>query len=194
MKDTYPDYGTVPIEWLVDPEGQPDYLDWGSADPGEEVNLADLLVDRHVRSGRGEHVAIAGESSVEPGPASSQAPASKPIASTTTQSKNAAPKPATLLVGPVDTKRAGDSVALSVSARDLTGGFVVISGFAPGTSLSVGTLLGDNGINIGTFNLGRREAGGEAVLLLSVDGAVPAQVRDAACKLPGVKRVMALSF
>ena len=54
--------------------------------------------------------------------------------------------------------------------------------------------LGENGINIGTFNLGRREAGGEAVLLLSVDGEVPAKVRDAACQLPGVKRVMALNF
>ena len=55
-------------------------------------------------------------------------------------------------------------------------------------------LLGENGINIGTFNLGRREAGGEAVLLLSVDSPVSADLRDAACNLPGVKRVMALSF
>jgi D-3-phosphoglycerate dehydrogenase len=30
----------------------------------------------------------------------------------------------------------------------------------------------DTGINIGTFHLGRREAGGEAVLLLSVDAPV----------------------
>jgi D-3-phosphoglycerate dehydrogenase len=34
----------------------------------------------------------------------------------------------------------------------------------------VGTTLGEAGINIGTFNLGRRNAGGDsAVLLLSVD-------------------------
>ena len=32
--------------------------------------------------------------------------------------------------------------------------------------------LGEAGVNIGTFHLGRREAGGEAVLLLSVDSAV----------------------
>ena len=65
---------------------------------------------------------------------------------------------------------------------------------APGFIGRIGTLLGENGINIGTFNLGRREAGGEAVLLLSVDTPVPAELRDQACHLPGVKRVMALAF
>jgi D-3-phosphoglycerate dehydrogenase len=70
----------------------------------------------------------------------------------------------------------------------------IVNEDAPGFIGRIGTLLGENGINIGTFNLGRREAGGEAVLLLSVDSPVPASVRDAACKLPGVKRVMALAF
>jgi len=70
----------------------------------------------------------------------------------------------------------------------------IVNEDAPGFIGRIGTLLGENGINIGTFNLGRREAGGEAVLLLSVDSPVPAAVRDAACKLPGVKRVMALAF
>ena len=37
-------------------------------------------------------------------------------------------------------------------------------------------------------------AGGEAVLLLSVDSPVPAPVIEQARKLPGVKRVMALAF
>jgi D-3-phosphoglycerate dehydrogenase / 2-oxoglutarate reductase len=45
-----------------------------------------------------------------------------------------------------------------------------------------------------TFNLGRREAGGEAVLLLSVDSPVPAEVIDKARGLPGVKRAMPLAF
>jgi D-3-phosphoglycerate dehydrogenase len=52
---------------------------------------------------------------------------------------------------------------------------------------------GETGVNIGTFHLGRRDAGGEAVLLLSVDrpGLVPrARTRPASC--PGVKRVMSL--
>jgi len=65
---------------------------------------------------------------------------------------------------------------------------------APGFIGRIGTLLGENGINIGTFNLGRRAAGGEAVLLLSVDSDVPAEVLAAAGKLPGVKTVKALKF
>ena len=40
----------------------------------------------------------------------------------------------------------------------------------------LGTVLGEAGINIGTFHLGRAKAGGEAVLLLSVDEPVGAEV------------------
>ncbi|MFM2300953.1 MAG: hypothetical protein RLZZ84_689 [Pseudomonadota bacterium] len=70
----------------------------------------------------------------------------------------------------------------------------IVNEDAPGFIGRIGTLLGENGINIGTFNLGRRNAGGEAVLLLSVDSPVPATVLDQAKALPGVKRVMALAF
>jgi D-3-phosphoglycerate dehydrogenase len=70
----------------------------------------------------------------------------------------------------------------------------IVNEDAPGFIGRIGTLLGENGANIGTFNLGRREAGGEAVLLLSLDGALPAAVLDQAMALPGVKRVMALAF
>ncbi len=70
----------------------------------------------------------------------------------------------------------------------------IVNEDAPGFIGRLGTLLGENGINIGTFNLGRRDAGGEAVLLLSVDTPVPQDVLDAACKLPGVKVVKALTF
>lgn len=70
----------------------------------------------------------------------------------------------------------------------------IVNEDAPGFIGRIGTLLGENAINIGTFNLGRREAGGEAVLLLSLDGALPANVLDQAKALPGVKRVMALAF
>jgi D-3-phosphoglycerate dehydrogenase / 2-oxoglutarate reductase len=65
---------------------------------------------------------------------------------------------------------------------------------APGFIGRIGSLLGETGINIGTFHLGRREAGGEAVLLLSVDQAIPPEVIDRACKLEGVKVVKALAF
>ena len=70
----------------------------------------------------------------------------------------------------------------------------IVNEDAPGFIGRIGTLLGENGINIGTFNLGRHSAGGEAVLLLSVDSAVPADVLEKARSLPGVKRVMALKF
>jgi len=70
----------------------------------------------------------------------------------------------------------------------------IVNEDAPGFIGRIGTLLGDNAINIGTFNLGRRDAGGEAVLLLSVDSPVPAEVLGSAKALPGVKRAMALAF
>ena len=70
----------------------------------------------------------------------------------------------------------------------------IVNEDAPGFIGRIGTLLGENGINIGTFNLGRRATGGEAVLLLSVDSPVETTVLDAARKLPGVKTVKALAF
>ncbi|HOB14246.1 MAG TPA: phosphoglycerate dehydrogenase [Novosphingobium sp.] len=70
----------------------------------------------------------------------------------------------------------------------------IVNEDAPGFIGRIGTLLGENAINIGTFNLGRREAGGEAVLLLSLDSALPGAVLDQVKSLPGVKRAMALAF
>ena len=56
------------------------------------------------------------------------------------------------------------------------------------------TTLGEAGINIATFNLGRRAAGGEAVALVSVDGEVAPAVVERLCKLEGVREVVPLSF
>ena len=70
----------------------------------------------------------------------------------------------------------------------------IVNEDAPGFIGRVGTLLGEAGINIGTFHLGRRTAGGEAVLLLSVDSPVTGPVLDKARALAGVKTVMALAF
>ncbi len=70
----------------------------------------------------------------------------------------------------------------------------IVNEDAPGFIGSVGTLLGKAGLNIGTFHLGRRSAGGEAVLLLSMDEAIPESVLQEACKLPGVRVVKALKF
>lgn len=70
----------------------------------------------------------------------------------------------------------------------------VVNDDKPGFIGRIGSLLGDHGINIGTFNLGRRQAGGEAVLLLSLDTAMDASVIADAEKVDGVKMVTALEF
>jgi D-3-phosphoglycerate dehydrogenase len=70
----------------------------------------------------------------------------------------------------------------------------IVNEDTPGFIGRVGTTLGQARINIGTFHLGRRAAGGEAVLLLSVDEAVPEPVLATLRGLPGVRTVMALRF
>ena len=70
----------------------------------------------------------------------------------------------------------------------------IVNEDAPGFIGRIGSLMGETGINIGTFHLGRRLRGGEAVLLLSVDQPIPAEVIDKACQLQGVKMVKALAF
>jgi len=78
---------------------------------------------------------------------------------------------------------------------DLTGHMLyVVNEDAPGFIGRLGTTLGEAGINIGTFHLGRVDAGGQAVLLLSVDEPVGAEVIAKVEKLPGVKLVRALKF
>ncbi|MEP6786338.1 MAG: phosphoglycerate dehydrogenase, partial [Sphingomonadales bacterium] len=78
---------------------------------------------------------------------------------------------------------------------DLAGDMLyIVNEDAPGFIGRLGSTLGEAGINIGTFHLGRRDAGGEAVVLLSVDASIPEPVLWQLCKLPGVKTVKALKF
>ncbi len=78
---------------------------------------------------------------------------------------------------------------------DLDGNMLYIANTdQPGFIGAVGKALGDAGINIGTFHLGRRVAGGEAILLLSVDEDVPAAVLEQIRAVPGVSRVFSLKF
>ncbi|MDR6512353.1 D-3-phosphoglycerate dehydrogenase [Novosphingobium capsulatum] len=78
---------------------------------------------------------------------------------------------------------------------DLDGDMLyIVNTDAPGFIGSIGTLLGTAGINIGTFHLGRREAGGEAVLLLSVDSPVSETVLAQAREIQGVRLIKALKF
>ena len=78
---------------------------------------------------------------------------------------------------------------------DLAGPMLyVVNEDRPGFIGRLGTALGEAGVNIGTFHLGRREAGGEAVLLLSVDEPVTADLLARVKALGGVKTAMGLSF
>ncbi|OJU21474.1 MAG: phosphoglycerate dehydrogenase, partial [Afipia sp. 62-7] len=64
----------------------------------------------------------------------------------------------------------------------------------PGFIGQFASLLGDAGVNIATFNLGRHKQGGDAIALVEVDGTVPADVLAKTLKLPHVKQAKALSF
>ncbi|WP_448502792.1 phosphoglycerate dehydrogenase [Sphingomonas sp.] len=78
---------------------------------------------------------------------------------------------------------------------DLAGHMLyVVNDDAPGFIGRIGTTLGEAEVNIGTFHLGRRTAGGEAVLLLSVDEPVTVELIERVRALPGVRTVMALRF
>ena len=56
------------------------------------------------------------------------------------------------------------------------------------------SLLGEAGVNIATFALGRDRAGGSAVALVAIDGAAPEATLASIQSLPGVKRVVAMKF
>ncbi len=65
----------------------------------------------------------------------------------------------------------------------------------PGLIGRLGTTLGDAGINIANFHLGRHEdRDGEAIALLSIDQPPMDMLIETVCSLPGVERVKALSF
>jgi len=64
----------------------------------------------------------------------------------------------------------------------------------PGFIGTLGATLGDAGVNIATFHLGRVERGGDAIALIEVDEEVPTQVLEAVSKLPHVTQVKALVF
>jgi D-3-phosphoglycerate dehydrogenase len=78
---------------------------------------------------------------------------------------------------------------------DLDGAMLyIVNEDKPGFIGRIGTALGEAGVNIGNFHLGRRDGGGEAILLLSVDQHVEEPVMREVCNLEGVKTVKPLSF
>jgi len=64
----------------------------------------------------------------------------------------------------------------------------------PGFIGTLGAALGDAGVNIATFHLGRLEQGGDAIALIEVDEEVPENVLEAVSNLPHVRQVKALAF
>jgi D-3-phosphoglycerate dehydrogenase / 2-oxoglutarate reductase len=64
----------------------------------------------------------------------------------------------------------------------------------PGFVGSVGTLLGNAGINMGTFHLGRIAEGGDAISIIETDGEVPQVVMDQVQTVANVVQVKQLRF
>lgn len=64
----------------------------------------------------------------------------------------------------------------------------------PGFIGALGMLLGEEKVNIATFNLGRAAQGGAAISLLEVDGPLSEEVLERARALPNVVQAKSLSF
>jgi D-3-phosphoglycerate dehydrogenase len=64
----------------------------------------------------------------------------------------------------------------------------------PGFIGRLGTVLGDAGINIATFHLGRAARGEDAICLVEVDSAIPADVAAKVQAIPGVRQATPLQF
>ena len=78
---------------------------------------------------------------------------------------------------------------------ELTGQMIyIVNDDEPGFIGALGTTLGEQGVNIATFNLGRRKEGGEAVALVAVDDPITAELAQQLHALPGVREVVPLSF
>jgi D-3-phosphoglycerate dehydrogenase / 2-oxoglutarate reductase len=56
----------------------------------------------------------------------------------------------------------------------------------PGVIGQIGTALGNQGVNISTFALGRVKPGGDALALLQLDGEVPESVLDSVREIPSI--------
>ena len=64
----------------------------------------------------------------------------------------------------------------------------------PGFIGAFGSVLGEAGVNVATFALGRDKPGGDAICFVAVDGPVPPDVLRKLEAIPQVKRARAVSF
>jgi len=64
----------------------------------------------------------------------------------------------------------------------------------PGLIGGLGKLLGDAGVNIANFHLGRNDSHSDAIALLEVDQPIPSELLEKIAKLPSVKQAKVLNF
>jgi D-3-phosphoglycerate dehydrogenase len=77
---------------------------------------------------------------------------------------------------------------LNVDIIPQAGKIMIINDDKPGVVGKVGAMLGDNNVNIAGMNVGRKNAGGEALTIIEVDSEVSNETVDKLAKIPGVKR------
>jgi len=116
----------------------------------------------------------------------------------------------TLITLTLETDRQRRSVAGTLSARrqprivDISGVEIeaelgpnvlyIANADKPGFIGALGTLLGQHGLNIGTFSLGRQKAGGNALAIVTVDSDVSKDLLDGIMSLENVISVKGLTF
>ena len=81
-----------------------------------------------------------------------------------------------------------------LTTKALESGIEAIEIMDDGLIGGMGQVLGDAGLNIATFHLGRAEAGGDAIGLVSIDGDAKEQVLDQLRALPSIVQVKTLRF
>lgn len=88
---------------------------------------------------------------------------------------------------------------IQVKGIDLDAGFgshmlYVTNEDKPGFIGRLGTLLGDAGINIASFALGRSAPGADAIALVEIDGTIPEEILGQIRAVPLVRQAKALAF
>jgi D-3-phosphoglycerate dehydrogenase len=81
---------------------------------------------------------------------------------------------------------------VDVAPRDTL--IILTNNDVPGVIGRVGTLLGDNRVNIAEYHQARLAQGGEALAAISVDGTVGPGVREALLKLPDISSATVVHF
>jgi D-3-phosphoglycerate dehydrogenase / 2-oxoglutarate reductase len=93
-----------------------------------------------------------------------------------------------------DLPRIMEIKGIPMDAQLRTNMLFVTNNDKPGFIGQLGTVLGDAGINIATFNLGRDQAGGNAIALIEIDERPDEAVLERVRALPNVVKVKALRF